>query len=201
MRLTHFAIGVRRIPGKGPRPGMEESRYYACSTFRDEFFEFVREYAPATAGSARSLFSILDYEGALIAETPAPVSALPEDRSAADVSLVPVLAEGVSLTECTADYPRVVRCLRRKGDLRRIPKKPATIATRQHSDKRLDVVHLSALSAQILKLCNGDRTVLEIARDLVPEKKSIAAIPAEKVRVFGLEVLRQQGLIRLYRAC
>lgn len=185
-------------PGKGPRSGMEESRYYSCATFRDEFFEFVREWAPLNSRSARSLLSILDYERALIAETPLPVSALPEDRSAADVSLVPTLAEGVSLADCTADYPRVVRCLRRKGDLRRIPRKPATIATRQHSDKRLDVVHLSRLSAQILKLCDGDRTVSDIARELAPENKSVAAIPAEKVCVFGLEVLRQQGLIRLY---
>ena len=46
------------------------------------------------------------------------------------------------------------------------PKKSTTIATRQHVDKRLDVVLLSPLSAQLLKLCDGERTVSEIANRL-----------------------------------
>ena len=106
--------------------------------------------------------------------------------------------EGVVLTECTADYQRIIRCLRRKGDLRRIPRKSATIAMRQHVEKRLDVVLLSPLSAQILRLCDGERTVSEIARNLVPSSRAISDIPADKVCMFGLELLRQQGLIAMH---
>jgi radical SAM superfamily enzyme YgiQ (UPF0313 family) len=187
-------------PGKGPRVDLIESRYYASATFRDEFFEFVRDsYAARLARTPRVLLSILDHERALIHETPPPAGSTPENRDASDTSLVPRIAEGVVLTECTADYQRIVRCLRRKGDLRRIPKKSTMIATRQHIDKRLDVVHLSPLSAQLLKLCDGERTVSEIACRLQSSGRAISDIPKDKVCVFGLEVLRQQGLIAMHR--
>ena len=113
---------------------------------------------------------------------------------------MPVIADGVVLTECAADYQRIIRCLRRKGDLRRIPKKSTMIATRQHADERLDVVMLSPLSAQLMKLCDGERTVSEIALRLIPSGRSISNIPTDKVCVFGLEVLRQQGLIAIHPA-
>ena len=187
-------------PGKGPRDDLAEIRYYASTIFRDEFFEFVRHaYAPQLARTSRVLYSILDYERALITETPLPKDAAPESRDASDITLVPRIVEGVVLTECAADYQRIIRCLRRKGDLRRIPKKSATIATRQHVDKRLDVVLLSPLSAQLLKLCDGERTVSEIASRFVSKGRAISSIPTDKVCVFGLEVLRQQGLIALYQ--
>jgi hypothetical protein len=186
-------------PGKGPRGELTESRYYASSTFRDEFFEFIQNsYAPRDARTPRILLSILDYERALIHETPPPKGTPPEEVDASDVNLVPRIAKGVVITECAADYNRIVRCLRRKGDLRRVPRKSATIATRQHVDKRLDVIHLSPLSAQLLKLCDGERTVSEIASRLTSPKGAIADIPKDKVCLFGLEVLRQQGLIAMY---
>lgn len=185
---------------RGPRPDLQESRYYASTSFRDDFFAFVRDdYAMRLARTPRVLHSILDYERALIAETPLPADIAIDGHDVSDITLVPKLVDGVVLTECTADYQRIIRCLRRKGDLRRIPRKPATIATRQHPDKRLDVVMLSPLSAQLLKLCDGARTVSDIADRLTPTGRSIAAIPADKVCMFGLEVLRQQGLIALHR--
>ncbi|MBR0824379.1 B12-binding domain-containing radical SAM protein [Bradyrhizobium manausense] len=187
-------------PDKGPRPGLQESRYYASITFRDDFFEFVRDvYAPRLARTPRVLHSIMDYERALIAETPLPADTAIDGHDVSDITLVPKLVDGVVLTECAADYQRIIRCLRRKGDLRRIPRKPATIATRQHADKRLDVVLLSPLSAQLLKLCDGERAISEIATRLVPASRSMANIPTDKVCMFGLEVLRQQGLIALHR--
>lgn len=187
-------------PDKGPRPGLQESRYYASLTFRDDFFEFVRDvYAPRLALTPRVLHSIMDYERALIAETPLPAETAIDGHDVSDITLVPKLVDGVVLTECTADYQRIIRCLRRKGDLRRIPRKPATIATRQHTDKRLDVVLLSPLSAQLLKLCDGERAISDIATRLVPASRSMANIPTDKVCMFGLEVLRQQGLIALHR--
>jgi radical SAM superfamily enzyme YgiQ (UPF0313 family) len=188
-------------PGKGPRVELDESRYYASVTFRDEFLEFVRDdYAPRRARTPRVLHSILDYERALNTDTPPASRAVTENHDASDITLVPVLAEGVVLTECAADYQRIIRCLRRKGDLRRIPRKSTLIATRQHVDERLDVVLLTPLSAQILKLCDGERTVSEIAHRLVPEGRAISDIPTDKVCVFGLEVLRQQGLIAMHPA-
>lgn len=187
--------------GKGPQPGQQESRYYASMAFRNDFLEFVRDdYAPRLARTPRVLHCILDYEHALSTATASPPDAAPESRDASDVSLVPVIADGVVLTECAADYQRIIRCLRRKGDLRRIPKKSTMIATRQHVDERLDVVMLSPLSAQIMKLCDGERTVSEIASRLVPSGRAISDIPTDKVCVFGLEVLRQQGLIAIHPA-
>jgi hypothetical protein len=187
-------------PDRGPRPDLQESRYYASRTFCDDFIVFVHDdYAPQLARTPRVLHSILDYERALLAEIPLSAEVAAEDQGVSDITLVPRLIDGVVLTECAADYQRIIRCLRRKGDLRRIPRKPATIATRQHADKRLDVVMLSPLSAQLLRLCDGARTVSDIAGQLTPTSRTISAIPADKVCMFGLEVLRQQGLIALHR--
>ena len=98
-------------------------------------------------------------------------------------------SEGIAILESRVDLKR---------HLWKPPKKSATIATRQHVDKRLDVVLLSPLSAQLLKLCDGERTVSEIASRFVSPGRAISSIPADKVCVFGLEVLRQQGLIALH---
>jgi hypothetical protein len=108
---------------------------------------------------------------------------------------VPNLAKGLHVVELDSDYQEIIRCLREKGSLDRVPARPVVIAIREAAEKRLEVVQLSDLAAQLLRLCDGRRTVAEIGDLLSRRGEDIAGIPPEKACLFGLELLRQEGLI------
>ena len=197
--FDEFRAWRRDLVGKDSGPDTDD-RYYTGLAFRDDFIEFVREcYSKQLGRAKRAIGTMAGYEAALDA---AELEKVSDDLStgaappqALDSSAIPRVAEGVRLAELTSDYQRVIRCLRRKGDLRRIPPRPAVMATRQHPDKRVDVIHLSPLSAQLMQLCDGVLTVGEISDRFVLKGKQLADIPPRKACLFGLELLRQQGLI------
>jgi hypothetical protein len=93
-----------------------------------------------------------------------------------------------------ADYHRILKCLRNHEPLAAVPASRALIATREIGNQELEVSRLSPLSAQLLASCNGKSGPKQIARGLrLP--KDISGIPYQKVCLFGLATLRQQGLI------
>src|SRR5437870_10069908 len=76
--------------------------------------------------------------------------------------VIPRMAEGVRLARLSSDYCRVIRYLRKKSRLGRIPIGPADVVARRRHDNRIEVLRLSPLSAQLLRLCDGARSVEEI---------------------------------------
>ena len=70
-----------------------------------------------------------------------------------------------------------------------------TIVTRETVEKRVEVLQLSPLSAELLGLCDGKRTVREIAVEFAQLNRGVDGVPAEKACIWGLELLRRQGLL------
>src|SRR5262249_45140292 len=107
----------------------------------------------------------------------------------------PRRAKNVAVTTIQADYKRLIKCLRRKDRLDRVPSSKVTLAIRAPAGKRRDVIQLSSLSAKLVALCDGRHTVAEIAARFASAAPELGGVPAERACVWGLELLRRQGLI------
>jgi hypothetical protein len=105
------------------------------------------------------------------------------------------LLPGVNVIKVPADYQEIIRRLRQKGPLNDIPDRPVKLAIRKTATGPAEVRQLSPLSAQLLGLCDGSMTVEEIAAEFRQDNIDVPGVPADKVCLAGIEILRQQGLI------
>jgi radical SAM superfamily enzyme YgiQ (UPF0313 family) len=171
-------------PTRQEPPGADEAPYYTRSEFSQDLLEFVRSGYLPRARNRGPLRALLNFELALNREP-----SKPGKRAGA-----PRLAAGVRVMRLGADYHRILDCLRNREPLAAVQASRVWIATREIGNQKVEVSRLSPLSAQLLASCNGISGPKRIARELrLP--KDIAGIPGEKVCLFGLATLRQQGLI------
>jgi hypothetical protein len=162
----------------------DERPYYARGQFAQDLREFVGNWYLRRARNRGPLRALLNFELALSLEP-----SKPGKRAGA-----PRLAAGVRIMRLGADYHRILKCLRNHEPLAAVPASRALIATREIGNQELEVSRLSPLSAQLLASCNGKSGPKQIARGLrLP--KDISGIPYQKVCLFGLATLRQQGFI------
>jgi radical SAM superfamily enzyme YgiQ (UPF0313 family) len=174
--------------------------YYSGPVFRKEFLAFVREELtkeyPAVAHVLLGLVKYLEsLESDGCGTEPSPESTeLP--NALADRRGLPVHAAGVHLTRLNVDFARVVRCLRRQGRLSRIPRQKTTLVTRNRKE-RTEIIQLSPESAELLGLCDGSRDVRAVADAFGGSGRSLGGVPRDKAGLVGLELLRQQGLIKI----
>lgn len=112
---------------------------------------------------------------------------------AVSASTVPVVAEGVRMMSVDADYKRIIRCLRRREHLGRIPPRRTQLLLLNWDDQ-LKVFQPSELICQLLRLCDGTRGLMEVVQAFRPGD-SIGGVPAASAGLFGLHALRRQGLI------
>jgi hypothetical protein len=120
----------------------------------------------------------------------------PEDASPAlDLEAVPRVAPGVVLLHLSADYERVIDCLRSNRSLRDVPRHPVVVADRQLPDGRVEVRQLSPLSAALIELCDSVRTVRDIATLFPRLGEGVERFPPEPACRFALNELAEQGML------
>jgi radical SAM superfamily enzyme YgiQ (UPF0313 family) len=198
--FTHWRAW--REANKGPFREANPTLYYAGAGFHSDFLEFVRSHYLVEKARATLALSVLaDYEAAFDPKLLEAESKPEESEPVQDFggmigpSVVPVPASGIKVVTLGADYGKIVRCLRRKGRLARVPRREVTLVTRESPEKRTEVLQLSAPSAELLALCDGKRTVSEVADQFSLSKPEVDGVPAAKACVLGLELLRRQGLV------
>jgi hypothetical protein len=193
-----------RIRNKEPMPDDNVRVYYTQPTFHREFLEFVRSHYLTVSSRARVAISTLaDYEAAFApgaAESPAQTA--PEGRRVDKDGLISLdsrasVAPGIHVTQLDADYQVIVELLRRKSPITSVPIRQVTLVTHENQQHRTEILQLSQASAQLLPLCKDGKTVREIARELPASGLQVPGVPDEKVCLFGIEVLRRQGLVDL----
>ncbi|HEX7136796.1 MAG TPA: radical SAM protein [Vicinamibacterales bacterium] len=164
--------------------------YYAQPAFRADFLRFVTsDYIPNASKAPIALTALAEYEAALLHQSnDAPLADNTEVLLAPDSR--PQLMPGVDVIVISADYQEVVRRLRERSPLHDVPARPVKLAVRGP-----EVRQLTPLSADLLRLCAENLTVAEIADELRQSKADIAGLPADKLCLAGLEILRQQGLV------
>ncbi|HTD22949.1 MAG TPA: radical SAM protein [Terriglobales bacterium] len=178
----------------------DRTAYYAQSGFPADFIEFVRlHYIPAVSKAPLAISALAEYEAALLGRDhesdQEQVSDDIEDLISPDSR--PQLLPGVNVIKVPADYQEIVRRLRQRSPLHDIPVRQVKLAIRRTATGPAEVRQLSPLSAELLGLCEGSLTVEEIAARFRQHKIEVSGIPADKLCLAGLEILRQQRLIGL----
>lgn len=178
----------------------DRTAYYAQSGFPADFLEFVRRhYIRAASKAPLAITALAECEAALLGRDhesdQEQVSNDPEEPISPDSR--PQLLPGVNVVKVPADYQEIVRRLRQRSQLNDIPDHPVKLAIRRTATGPAEVRQLSPLSAELLGLCEGSLTVEEIAAEFRQNKIEVSGVPADKLCLAGLEILRQQRLIGL----
>jgi radical SAM superfamily enzyme YgiQ (UPF0313 family) len=193
-----------RRRNKEPMPEDNVRFYYTQPAFHREFLEFVRSYYLTVSSRARVAISTLaDYEA-----TFAPGAAESQAQTQANARRVdkgglisldsrPSVAPGIHVTQLGADYQVIVELLRQGSPITSVPIRKVTLVTHENRQQRTEILQLSPASAQLLPLCKDGKTVREIAAELPASGLQVPGVPDQKVCLFGIEVLRRQGLVDL----
>jgi radical SAM superfamily enzyme YgiQ (UPF0313 family) len=180
-------LGAKRRMDVGMDSEIDSAPYYSRIEFTKNLLDFIGNCYLPQANNPVALGALLDFELAL--------HQTPRAHIPAKVPGAPRVARGIRILQIRADYLKVLDCLRDHKPLNNVRNRRVLVATCDSRDEMLKVIRLGALPAQLLTLCNGTRSIAEIAGRLRPGK-SLAGIPREKVCLFGLASLREQGLIQ-----
>ena len=155
--------------------------YHASDGFRGDFLEFAAcEYPESVAAS-----TLVEYARQVRKPRPLPMEA-PSG---------PHLAPGVRLLSLSADYNLLIDALRHSLPLRDVPRRPVVLAERLLPGDRVETLQLSPLSAALLQLCDGTRTVPDLAVAFPTLAEGLDSLPPEAACRFALDELRDQGLL------
>jgi hypothetical protein len=101
----------------------------------------------------------------------------------------------VALVRLGADYERLIECLRNKRSPDGVPRRPVVVADRLLPRGQVEQRQMSPLSAALLELCDGVRTVREIAGLFPSLVEGLDGLPPERACRFALHELSKQGLL------
>ncbi len=174
--------------------GMRWAPYYCQRLFHKEFVEFIRTcYLEEMATSRAVIKALTEIEGLSYTLTPASLAV--EICDYLDEDCVPYPAANLYLSDIEVDYKELIESLRNKSDLSRVSERKTTIVFTPTNDKKVNVWQLAPLSARLLRLCDGRRTVNEIAQEFSLQDAGIDGIAPEKACIFGLLKLQKDGFI------
>jgi hypothetical protein len=94
----------------------------------------------------------------------------------------------------TASYTKLMRSLMRKERFDSIPNESVLLGLLKDQEE-VKIIQLTRTSYELIRLCDGSRTINEIARQFSATKK--LGVPPLKASVYGLASLARQGLIDL----
>ncbi|MFD5463086.1 B12-binding domain-containing radical SAM protein [Kitasatospora sp. NPDC127059] len=186
--------GWRRLRGgRDWSSSFDVSAYYAHPDFPDELFEFLEtDYlTPATNPAHSGILEMVGLERAVRLRKPA--DGAPGGGSPG--AGVPHIPASVSLHQLAVDYEQLIGCLRRREGIARLPGGTSILARITKDDGEAAYVSLSQLSARLLELCDGVRSVDEITETFARSGPDTGGVDPRKAGLFGLEVLRRQGLV------
>jgi len=168
--------------------------YYSHRRFHREFLEFVRTcYLTEMATARAAVSAVASAECVPVRDTRTPIVNHVEDLSE---TTVPYLLDTSVVIDLEVDYKDLIDSLKSKRDLNMVAVRDTAIVYGTTGD-RLDTWQLPPLSAALLRLCDGGHTVAEIVRLFHPGGSELDGIPADKVCLFGLMQLKEDGLIGL----
>lgn len=168
--------------------------YYSHRRFQHEFLQFVETcYLPELANAPAAIAAVARTESARLHDDGVQMN---EDTDRLDESTVPYLRDSLFTVELEVDYKELIDSLRNKTDLAQIAARNVTVVFNNAGDD-LNVWQLPPLAGTILNLCDGRRTVSDITHELAELDLEFSDIPLDKVCLFGLTQLLQDGFIGL----
>jgi hypothetical protein len=168
--------------------------YYSHRRFQHEFLEFVETcYLPEMATAPAAIAAVAQTECPPVRDRRGSVI---EETDRLDETTVPYLLDSLLVVDLELDYKELIDCLRNKTDLNEVSACTATVVF-SNADDDMNVWQLSPLAGALLHLCDGQRTIADIIRDLSSLETELPDIPADKVCLFGLGQLLDDGFIAL----
>jgi len=169
---------------------------YSHRSFRTDFLAFVRTCYLEEMAMARGAIAALGLiEGTPLSRARTYTAALVKSADRLDATCVPYRADNLLIMDLEVDYKELVESLRTKGNLSRVPERKVTVVFRATEARLIQVWQLAPLSAALLRLCDGRRTVNDIVHAFTLLEPDVDGVPAEKVCLFGLMRLREDGFI------
>jgi radical SAM superfamily enzyme YgiQ (UPF0313 family) len=174
--------------------------YYCRDQFRVDFLEFVRtSYLKEASSAGRLVVSTLiqteDAELGICSPTRSV-----ERAGCLDDACFPFLADRLFTMDLRADYNDIISSLRVDPDICLPPEREVTVIFRPVDGKPTEVWQLAALSAALIRLCNGTRTAREIIQEFALAGPEAGGVPAEQAGLFGLMALQAEGFIEISRS-
>jgi radical SAM superfamily enzyme YgiQ (UPF0313 family) len=171
--------------------------YYSHRRFHAEFLEFVRGcYLEEMATARAAVAAAASAECVPVRDPRTPVV---KPVACLDESSVPYPLDTAVVVDIEVDYKELIDSLRHKTPLETVAVGNTTIVFGATGD-RLDTWQLPPLSATLFRLCDGNRTVAEIVGLFGSGEHDIDGIPSDTVCLFGLNQLKEDGLIGLSAA-
>jgi radical SAM superfamily enzyme YgiQ (UPF0313 family) len=168
--------------------------YYSHRRFQREFLEFVEScYLPEMANAPAAIAAIARTECVPVREQR---QTKIDETDHLEERAVPYVLDSLVVVDLEVDYKELISSLRNKTDLNHVSAGPATVIF-NNADDDLNVWQLSPLAGTLLHLCDGQRTVAEIIGELSILDTGLTEIPADKVCLFGLGQLLEDGFIAL----
>jgi radical SAM superfamily enzyme YgiQ (UPF0313 family) len=168
--------------------------YYSHRRFHSEFLEFVENcYLPEMANAPAAITAVTRTECAPARDE---WKSRVKETDRLEESTVPYKLENLFVTKIGVDYKELIGSLRNKTELDQVTACDATVVF-SNSEDELNVWQLSPLAGTLLRLCDGQRTVAEITHELSSMGIHLDGIPIDKICLFGLMQLHEDGFIAL----
>jgi hypothetical protein len=168
--------------------------YYSHRRFQHEFLEFVETcYVPEMAKAPDAIAAVARTERPPTRDDRQPVI---EETDRLEESTVPYVIDSLFVEDLEVDYKELIAALRTKASLRKVSACSATVIFSDEGDD-MNVWQLSPLASVLIGLCDGRRTVAEIAAEFSSFETGLSEIPPDKACLFGLMQLLDDGFIGL----
>lgn len=177
---------------------LRDRDYYTGQTFSTDLLRFVEEhYSSSMTARPHVATTVAIVERAMLPFHQRKESAPVRQRKKvqlddSEFKAIPLLVPEADVVHVKADYKKIMRCLKRRESLDLIATEDMTLAI-LHTGDNIEVLQLNALTFQLLSLCNGSRTVMEVVETL--DVDQINGVSRWKAGLYGLASLTTQGLI------
>jgi radical SAM superfamily enzyme YgiQ (UPF0313 family) len=183
-----------------------DTPYYSHRRFRKEFLEFVSlSYLKNSAHAPVAVTALIEAEGiesrtSITITNPQNAAscrsgASPQNDNIYD--MIPAPSRTVTVLTLSVNYKDLIERLRARQPLTTVENTPSTIALIPNDDKSVEVRQLTPLSAAMLRLCDGTRTIKEIVQEFDRQRLAFDNISSQAVCLFAIHQLQSQGLLEV----
>lgn len=175
------------------------AKYYCSYQFSLDFQRFLKEvYLKNLYPESVALPGLLEFQEVFEAGIENETwdrSTLKLNTQEIGLDNIPRLANGVQVLRVRADITEIIEALRCKRRPEPESPKNQVIAARAVPNDQTHIFSLPPLLAEVLDLCNGQRTLREIIQIFSTVKETVEGVPADVACQLAIESLQGAGLI------
>lgn len=168
--------------------------YYSGDRFPRDLTRFVEERYLKTARYPHVVKTIVDLENVFYDFDDNAKGSKARKVSFDDLNATPVVVDEARLLLVSANYSKLMRSLKRRECFDSIRNEPVPLGIIKDQGE-IKVIQLTRTSYDLVLLCDGSRTIKQIARQFSAAKT--LGVPPLKASVYGLASLARQGLINV----